>query len=97
MERSLCSPIRLEKDRQGERHERPETDQDMVARIDDRSDHGRIDVRRAQRAQIYSGVGRRRHDRAQIGRIRADPHVQGPRREQKSRRRETGKKVVYDL
>src|SRR3546814_14761174 len=42
----------------------------------------RPDLRRPQRPEVHPGAGDREHDRSQVWRIRADPHVSRPCRRQ---------------
>src|SRR6266699_2828292 len=71
--------------RRTEHAQRKESDQDVVAALDDCAGDDRAHYRRSQRKEIYSCVRDRADDRTQAGRVRSDTFVQRPRGESGAR------------
>ncbi len=57
----------------------------------------RPDDRRPQRQAAHSGLHLREHGRPQAGRVRADPHLQGPHGRQEGRRRRGARSKEADM
>jgi ribosomal protein L2 len=77
--RPVCRRPSVEEDRSGAGYARQETDQDLVAALDDPAGVHRPDDRRAQRQAACARVHQREHGRPQARRVRADTDLQGPR------------------
>ncbi len=83
-----------QQDPEDHRREGQDAHQDLVASQHDPPGGGRADVRGAQRPQVRPGVRDGEHGRAQVRRVRADPHLPRPRRRQEGQGQQAPGKEV---